>query len=310
MAVADGCGMKLDIRKISSLAASSGLLAALVLGFTAQTGGAASQARLEPNHVPTWWYQEQAVPEVKIDLAQLRAVMDVKVDLRSQVRVADDLYVSSKGKAKDETRRALAKARNEAYTSVRFDEEVDEVAVTAESLAPVIAAVKNEVAAWEKAEAERKAEEARKAREAAARAARSSGGSGSSASSGSSGQTPKQYLDAVAARYGTRITWSASACGHSGSWVSGCYSGGSTVTVTTNAYSSWSRAKGEGRNVVIHESAHYLTRQKCGTVYVGGDRFENVADAYAVLLGASRGTGYGYNSSDMAVAKSIAAGTC
>lgn len=310
IAVADGWGMKSQIRKFTSLAALSGLLAALALGFTAQAGGAAPAPRLEPNRVPTWWYQDRAVPEVKIDVARLRAVMDVKVDLRSQVRVADDLFASSVGKAKDETRRALAKERNSAYASVRFDEEVDEVSDNADSLAPAIKAVQDEVAAWEKAEAERKAEEERLAREAAARAARSSGGSRSSASASSSGQTPQQYLDAVAARYGTSISWSASACGRSGSWVSGCYTGGSTVSVTTNAFSSWDRAKGEGRNVVIHESAHFLTRQKCGTVYVGGDRFENVADAYAVLLGAGGGTGYGYNSSDMAVAQSIAAGTC
>lgn len=303
--------MKLDIRKTSALTALSGLLAALALGFSAQAGGAAPAPRLEPNRVPAWWYQAQTVPEVKIDVVQLRAVMAVKVDLRSQVRVADDLFATSAGKAKDETRQALAKERNRAYASVRFDEEVDEVSRTADALAPAIKAVQDEVAAWEKAEAARKAEEARKAREAAARAARSSGGSGSAGgSSGSSGQTPQQYLNSVAARYGASISWSASACGHSGSWVSGCYAGGSTVIVTTNAYSSWARAKGEGRNVVIHESAHYLTRQKCGTVYVGGDRFENVADAYAVLLGAGGGTGYGYNSSDMAVARSIAAGTC
>ncbi len=311
--VADGCGMKLHIRKVSSLAAVSGLLAALALGFSAQTGGAVSEPRLQPNHVPAWWYQVPAAPEVKIDVAHLRALMDVKVDLRAQVRVADDLFASSVGKAKDETRRALAKERNRAYSSVRLADEVGRVSSATDSLETAMTAVKNEVAAWEKAEAERKAEEARKAREAAARAARSSGGAGSSASSapaGSSGQTPRQYLDAVAARYGTSIAWSSNACGHSGSWVSGCYAGGSTVTVTTNAYSSWGRAKGEGRNVVIHESAHYLTRHKCGTVYVGGDRFENVADAYAVLLGASSGTGYGYNATDMKWAKSIAAGTC
>lgn len=268
-----------------------------------------SAPRLEPHHVPSWWYQAPAVPEAKIDVAHMYALMDVKVNLRIQVRLSDELFASSKGKAKDETRRAMAVARNRAYSAVLFAEEVAPVAAEAKAFAPAISAVQDEVKAWEKAEAKRKAEEERKAREAAARSARANTAS-SSGSGGGSGQTPKQYLNAVAAKYGTSISWSSSACGHSGNWVAGCYSGGSTVTVTTNAYSSWGRAKGEGRNVVIHESAHYLTRQKCGTVYVGGDRFENVADAYAVLLGASSGTGYGYNKADMKLAKALKAGRC
>jgi len=301
--------MRIHIRKISSLTAASAILAALALGFTAPTVGAVSAPRLEPHSVPSWWYQTPTLPEAKVDVAHMYALMDVKVDLRIQVRLADELFASSKGKAKDETRRAMAVARNRAYSAVRFSDEVSQVSAESEGLAPAMATVKDEVTAWEKAEAERKAEEERKAREAAARAARANTAS-SSGSGGGSGQTPKQYLNAVAAKYGTSISWSSSACGHSGSWVSGCYTGGSTVTVTTNAYSSWSRAKGEGRNVVIHESAHYLTRQKCGTVYVGGDRFENVADAYAVLLGASSGTGYGYNKADMKLAKALKGGRC
>ncbi len=286
-------------------------LAALALGFSTPTVGAVPAPGLRAEHVPTWWYQTQALPEVKVDLASVKALMDVKVDLRIQVRVADELFASSEGKATVEARRALAAERNRAYTAVLFADEPEEVSAVAEQFAPALVLVTEEVAAWEKAEAERKAEEARKAREAAERAAaanasRSSGGS----SGGGSGQTPKQYLNAVAAAYGTSVSWSTSACGRSSSWVSGCYTGGSTVTVTTNAYDSWSRAKGEGRNVVIHEAAHYLTRQQCGTVYVGGDRFENVTDAYAVLLGAGGTTGYGYNSADMELAKALKAGRC
>ena len=303
--------MKFRVGKVSTLSIATASLAVLALGFSAPTVGAVTAPNLRAEHVPTWWYQTQALPEVKVDLAAVKALMDVKVDLRIQVRVADELFVSSEGKATVETRRALAVERNRAHTAVLFSEEPAEVSAVAEQLAPALVAVTDEVAAWEKAEAARKAEEERKAREAAERAAaakssRSSGGG----SGGGSGQTPQQYLNGVAAAYGTSISWAASACGHSGSWVSGCYTGGSTITVTTNAYSSWNRAKGEGRNVVIHEAAHYLTRQKCGTVYVGGDRFENVTDAYAVLLGAGGTTGYGYNSADMELAKALKAGRC
>jgi hypothetical protein len=53
-----------------------------------------------------------------------------------------------------------------------------------------------------------------------------------------------------------------------------------------------------------------LIQWKCGTVLLGGSRFENVTDAYAVLLGASAGTGYGYNDNDMALASAAIGGTC
>jgi hypothetical protein len=308
--------MKVRLGKVSTLSIATASLAALALGFSAPTVGAVSAPNLRAEHVPTWWYQTQALPEVRVDLAAVKALMDVKVDLRIQVRVADELFVSSEGKASVETRRALAVERNRAYTAVLFADEPDEVSAVAEQFAPAVVAVTEEVTAWEVAEAARKAEEERLAREEAERAAaaaaksgRSSKG-GSGGGSGGSGQTPQQYLDGVAAAYGTSISWAASACGHSGSWVSGCYTGGSTITVTTNAYSSWDRAKGEGRNVVIHEAAHFKTRYQCGTVYVGGDRFENVTDAFAILLGAGGTTGYGYNSADMDLAKALKAGRC
>ncbi|HZJ39661.1 MAG TPA: hypothetical protein VFD20_01750, partial [Demequina sp.] len=197
--------------------------------------------------------------------------------------------------------------------AVLLADEVADVSAVADQLAPAVTAVTDEVAAWEVAEAARKAEEARLAREAqeaAARAAAAKSRPASSGSSSSSSGDGQQYLNGIAASYGVSISWGSSACGHSGSWVSGCYAGGSTIYVTTNAFSSWARAKGEGRNVVIHESAHFRTRQQCGTIYVGGDRFENVADARAVLMGAGSGTGYGYNSSDMAWAQALQAGRC
>ncbi len=308
--------MKIQIRKAATLSMATVSLAALAMGFSAQNVGAAPVPSLRAEHVPTWWYQTPAVPEVKVDLAHMYAVMDVKVDLRIQVRVADELFDSSAGKATDATRMALAKERNRAHATVLLADEVADVSAVADQLAPAVAAVTDEVTAWEVAEAARKAEEARLAREAQEAAARaaaaksrptSSGSSGSSSASSGDGQ---QYLNGIAASYGVSISWGSSACGHSGSWVSGCYAGGSTIYVTTNAFSSWARAKGEGRNVVIHESAHFRTRQQCGTIYVGGDRFENVADARAVLMGAGSGTGYGYNSSDMAWAQALQAGRC
>jgi hypothetical protein len=305
--------MKIQFRKFATLSMATVSLAALALGFSAQNVGATPVPNLRAENVPTWWYQTPVVPEVKVDLAHMYAVMDVKVALRIEVRAADALFDSSAEKAKVETRRALAAERNRAHAAVRLADDVAEVTAAADTLAPAVAAVKKEVAAWEKAEAARKAEEARKAREAAARKATANSWSGTSSSSGSSsssGQSGKTYLNGLASRYGAHISWGSSACGHSGSWVSGCYAGGSTIYVTTNAYSSLSRAKGEGRNVVLHETAHFLTRQQCGTVYIGGGRFENVADARAVLLGASSGTGYGYNSSDMQLAKALAAGRC
>lgn len=307
---ADGEDMQLRIWKISTLTIATTSLAALALGFSASTGGAVSAPNLRAEHVPTWWYQTQPLPEVKVDVERMYALMDVKVALRIEVRAADALFDSSAGKAKDETRRALAKERNRSHAAVLISDDVAAVSAVADQLAPAVAAVTDEVAAWEKAEAARKAEEARKAREAAARAAAAKSWTGSSGSSSSSGGDGRAYLNGIAANYGASISWGSSACGHSGSWVSGCYAGGSTIYVTTNAYSSWSRAKGEGRNVVLHESAHFLTRQQCGTVYVGGDRFENVADARAVLMGASAGTGYGYNSADMDLARALAAGRC
>ncbi len=308
--------MKIQIRKFATLSMATVSLAALALGFSAQNVGAAPVPSLRAENVPTWWYQAPTVPEVKVDLAHMYAVMDVKVDLRIQVRVADELFDSSAGKSADETRKALAKERNRAHAAVLLAEEVADVSAVADQLAPAVTAVKDEVTAWEVAEAARKAEEARKAREAKEAAARaaaakakpaSSGSSGSSSSSGGNGQA---YLNGVAASFGVHISWGSSACGRSGSWVVGCYAGGSTIYVTTNAYSSWGRAHGEGRNVVIHESAHFRTRQQCGTIYVGGDRFENVNDARGVLMGAGSGTGYGYNSSDMALARALQAGRC
>jgi len=294
-------------------------LAALAMGFSAQNVGAASVPSLRAENVPTWWYQAPTVPEVKVDLARMYALKDVKVDLRIQVRVADELFDSSAGKATDATRMALATERNRAHATVLLADEVADVSAVADRLAPAVTAVTDEVTAWEVAEAARKAEEARVAREAQEAADRaaaaksrpaSSGSSGSSGSSSSSSGDGQQYLNGVATSYGVNISWGSSACGRSGSWVSGCYTGGSTIYVTSNAFSSWARAKGEGRNVVIHEAAHFRTRQQCGTIYVGGDRFENVSDALAVLMGAGSGTGYGYNSSDMALAQALQAGQC
>ncbi len=305
--------MKIQFRKFATLSMATVSLTALALGFSAQNVGATPVPNLRAEHVPTWWYQAPTVPEVKVDLARMYAVMEVKVNLRIQVRLADELFDSSAGKATDETRMALAKERNRAHAAVLFADEVADVSAVADKLAPAVTSVTDEVTAWEVAEAARKAEEARLAREAqetAARAAAAKSRPASSGSSSSSSGDGQAYLNSVAASWGVSISWGSSACGRSGSWVVGCYAGGSTIYVTTNAYSSWARAHGEGRNVVIHEAAHFRTRQQCGTIYIGGDRFENVTDARAVLMGASAATGYGYNSSDMALAQALQAGRC
>ena len=79
--------------------------------------------------------------------------------------------------------------------------------------------------------------------------------------------------------------------------------------VSNSAWRDWTTAKGAGRNVVLHEVSHVLIMRTCGTVFVT-DRFENVTDAYAILIGASRHTGYGYNDTDMQVARDIRNGVC
>ena len=52
-----------------------------------------------------------------------------------------------------------------------------------------------------------------------------------------------------------------------------------------------------------------IIQGKCGTVLLGGARFENVTDAYSVLLGGA-GSGYGYNDNDMALASAALGGQC
>ena len=52
-----------------------------------------------------------------------------------------------------------------------------------------------------------------------------------------------------------------------------------------------------------------IIQNKCGTVLLGGTRFENVTDAYSVLLGGA-GSGYGYNDNDMALASAALGGLC
>jgi hypothetical protein len=124
-----------------------------------------------------------------------------------------------------------------------------------------------------------------------------------------SGQTPEQYLEGIAGAYGASISWSDSPCGHFAGSIGGCFQGGSTIYVSTGAYASWSSAQGRGRNVVLHETSHKIIQALCGTVLLGGARFENVTDAYSVLLGGG-GTGYGYNDNDMALAQAAHGGQC
>ncbi len=269
---------------------------------------------------PSWWSDYKLLPHIpKLPEANLGyAIFDAKIKLEASVISAEALFEASADKAEVETRRKLLAARNTATSTMVVSDDIKDYYHAQEKLDNMEVAVNEEVTAWEVAEAARKAAEeaARKAAEEAARKAqeakqrstatapRSSSGSSSSSSSGDG----KAYLNGVAGQYGVTINWASSACGRSGSWVVGC-STGRSVTVTTNAYSSWDRAHGEGRNVVLHEVGHMLTYAQCGTMYIGGDRFENVNDAVGVLLGGGA-TGYGYNSADMALARSIRAGNC
>src|SRR5690606_27291034 len=121
-----------------------------------------------------------------------------------------------------------------------------------------------EVKAWEEAEAARKAEEARQAAAAAARGKGGKGGGGGVASG-----DPKAYLDGIASAWAATISWGSTACGTgSSTTVGGCYAGGSTVMISSSAYRNWDVAKGRGRNVLLHEIAHMVILNKCGTVYV------------------------------------------
>jgi len=206
--------------------------------------------------------------------------------------------------------------RNRANSAIATVQDADQLRSADAALTEAQAHVDQEVAAWEKAEAERIAQEQRAAEQRAAEqraaeqaraATRTSTASGSG---GAASSDTRAYLEAAAAKWGISIQWATTACGTgSATVVGGCYMGGNTVTVTTSALRSWDVAKGRGRNVVLHEVGHALIMRTCGTVYVS-DRYENVADAYAVLIGAGGGTGYGYNDADMALARAISNGSC
>lgn len=260
-----------------------------------------------PAKETSWTHAISQLPELtrEVEARHVVALADAKTSLRADVRTADDLFDSSKGKATDESRRELKVESNRAYSLVILSD--DEMAPPIErvQLKAAIENLKGEVAAWEAAEAKRIAEEARLAATAAASRPsvhRTSGGV-------ASGQTPEQYLEGIAGAYGASISWSDAPCGHFAGSIGGCFQGGSTVYVSNAAYGSWASAKGRGRNVVLHESSHAIIQRTCGTVLLGGARFENVTDAYSVLLGGG-GTGYGYNDNDMALASAALGGQC
>ena len=263
--------------------------------------------------VPAWQSMTESAREAaelanRLNVERMRSAEALRlstVDLMLKAQAAATAWEASAGKASDAARQALAVERNRANSAVRIGAALDDVQAAESSLGAAMTTVAAEVKAWEEAEAKRKAEEERRAREAAAAAQRSKGGARGAASG-----DPKAYLDGIAAAWGARIQWGATACGTGSSTVvGGCYAGGSTVMVSNSAYRNWDVAKGRGRNVVLHEVAHMVIQRKCGTVYVS-DRFENVTDAYAVLIGAGAGTGYGYTDADMALAKSIKDGVC
>lgn len=292
--------------------AAGALGLALATGVAAMPLDSAAAAGFgAPTKQTSWSHAVNQIPEVTqaLHLRHVVALANAKLSLRSEVRTAEDLFASSKGKATDASRRTLAVERNRAYALVMLSDDPAAPPVQQKQLSAAVDVVKVEVAAWEEAEAKRKAEEARAA-ERARQAALSSKGGSRAARAQAAGQTPQQYLEGIAASYGASISWSSSPCGRfGGGTVGGCYQGGSTIIVSDGAYASWSKAQGRGRSVVIHEASHMIIQKKCGTVLLGGSRFENVTDAYSVLLGGG-GTGYGYNDDDMALAQAAVGGQC
>lgn len=286
----------------------------LCLGFVASVASmpvdtAAAAGAPVPVKETSWSHALSQLPELTrvLHARHVVALADAKTALAAEVRAADGLFASSKGKASDESRMKLAVERNRAYSIVMVSDDEDAPAVAAAPLAAMVETVKAEVTAWEVAEAARIAEAARvAAAQAAAAQAASNTSSRSRSSAPVAGQTAQQYLEGIASSYGASISWTGTPCGRA---AAGCYQGGSTLYVSTDLYSSWSRAKGRGRNVVLHEASHMIIQRKCGTVLLGSSRFENVTDAYSVLLGGA-GTGYGYNSNDMAIAQAALGGTC
>jgi hypothetical protein len=278
-----------------------------------------------PAKETAWTHAISQLPELTrvVEARHVVALADAKTSLRAVVRTADDLFESSKGKASDESRRLLKVESNRAYSLVIVSQDENSPLVEQVQLTAVIENVKGEVAAWEAAEAKRIADEARAAAQAASAASAAQAASAAAArrpsvhktsgvaasGGGASGQTPEQYLEGIAGAYGASISWSGSPCGHFAGSIGGCFQGGSTIYVSIAAYASWSSAQGRGRNVVLHETSHKIIQALCGTVLLGGARFENVTDAYSVLLGGG-GTGYGYNANDMALAKAALGGQC
>ena len=308
----------MEIRRLRYLAAALGLALATTAAAIPFTRPAAAEPSARDKQAQTaittvaWSYVSDATERFEEAVADRQAALlqDAKLALRTGVRAADDLNASAAGKATEVARQALAVERNRAMTAIKLSETVDEVVALEPSLAAARDVVTAEVQAWEAAEAARIAEEARLAEEqrrAQESAGRSRGGGSSGAASGGDTQA---YLEGIAGAYGATIAWSDAPCGRGGSSVSGCYAGGSTITVSNSALQSWDVAKGRGRNVVIHEVSHMLIQYTCGTVLLGGERFENVTDAYAILLGAGGTTGYGYNDNDLALAQAALGGQC
>ena len=294
-------------------------VSAVAVGVAAPAADANDTAVSRLNATPEWSFALNEAPQIELasQALEVERLMEIKLDLSAQATQAEAMYDAAQGKASQEALMSLAVERNQIVTAVLLGETATEVESAETGLTEAVAKVDAEVKAWEIAEAARKAEEERKAREAAEAAANKrpsaartpsngGGGGGGAAPQGD----PKAYLDGIAASFGTWVEWGDTACGRgSATKVSGCYTGKDYVMVSNSAWRDWTTAKGAGRNVVLHEVSHVLIMRTCGTVFVT-DRFENVTDAYAILIGASRHTGYGYNDTDMQVARDIRNGVC
>jgi len=302
----------MGLKQLRYAAGVVGLTLVVTVGSVPVDKAAAAGVTL-PTKETAWTHAITQLPKLTqaVEARHVVALADAKTTLAAIVRTADDLFESSNGKTTDESRRALKVESNRAYSLVILSDEDTAVLLEQGQLKAAIEIVKGEVAAWEEAEAKRIAEEARLAAEAASAAAAAASRPSVHKTSGgaASGQTPEQYLEGIAGAYGASISWSGSPCGHFAGSIGGCFQGGSTIYVSIAAYGSWSSAQGRGRNVVLHEASHMIIQGKCGTVLLGGARFENVTDAYSVLLGGG-GTGYGYSDNDMALASAALGGQC
>lgn len=147
--------------------------------------------------------------------------------------------------------------------------------------------------------------------------------SSSPSSSGKKASTASDIADRIAAQYGLSVIYTDDGrnCGQTGIVtdtlfrVGGCFQTSTPSVIYLSPSARTPRGPGdEGliRNVARHEVAHALIYRQCGTIRVGGERYEHVTDAFTALYlgGSGAAGGYGYTDADAALARDIHAGRC